>query len=299
MHKKDSRNLQISGSRENVEVQKVSKKLKELLEKKKIDGFAVRESGNTIRLTLPLMDEKDRSRLITSLSEIPGWGMIKIDKPTTKTLVSDEDIEDAFREMIGKYLPKETKVSGSSKNGNLTIFGTASSIHAREALLDLAKECAGVKKVVDQTRVPGSRSDIDLANAIMLSLGNEKKIAIWHLQVVVKSGTVFLTGNAKDKDSVKHAADITEKVPGVRAIENGIRLQSDGVNPDDELKVKIIDEIKKSKDVRARDINPVVVCGNVFLKGYAATTKEIIAAEALVSKIKGVKKVFMELEPKL
>ena len=299
MHKKDSRNLQISGSRENVEVQKVSKKLKELLEKKKIDGFAVRESGNTIRLTLPLMDEKDRSRLITSLSEIPGWGMIKIDRPTTKTLVSDEDIEDTFREMIGKYLPKETKVSGSSKNGNLTIFGTASSIHAREALLDLAKECAGVKKVVDQTRVPGSRSDVDLANAIMLSLGNEKKIAIWHLQVVVKSGTVFLTGNAKDKDSVKHAADITEKVPGVRAIENGIRLQSDGVNPDDELKVKIIDEIKKSKDVRARDINPVVVCGNVFLKGYAATTKEIIAAEALVSKIKGVKKVFMELEPKL
>jgi osmotically-inducible protein OsmY len=299
VNKKDSRNLQISGSRENVEVQKVSKKLKELLEKRKIDGFAVRESGNTIRLTLPLMDEKERSRLITSLSEIPGWGMIKIDKPTTKTLVGDEEIEDAFREMISKYLPKESKVSGSSKNGILTIFGSVSSIHAREAVLDLAKECAGIKKVVDQTRVPSARSDIDLANSVMLSLGNEKKISIWHLQVVVKSGTVFLTGNAKDNTSVRLASDITEKVPGVRAIENGIRLQSEGVNPDDELKVKIIDEIKKSKDVRARDINPVVVCGNVFLKGYAATTREIIAAEALVSKIKGVKKVFMELEPKL
>lgn len=298
MNKKDGKNLQISGSRENVEIKKVTKKLTDLLEKRNITGFTVKASGNTVKLTLPLIDEKEREKLLTSIKEIPGSGMIKFEK-TGKILVSDEEIEDAFREMLGKYLPNEKKVSGASKGGNLSVFGTATSMYAKDAILDLAKECTGVKKVLDQMRVPQAKSDIDLANSVMIALGNEKKIMIWHLQVVVKSGMVFVSGNAKDKESVKLSSEVIQKVPGVKSVENGVRLQSEGVNPDDELKIKIIEELKKSKDVRARDINPVTINGNVFLKGYAATTKEIIAAEAMVSKIKGVKKVFMELEPKL
>lgn len=298
MNKRDAKGLQNSRQSDGSELKKTARKLTELLEKRKLEGFSVRESGNTIMLALPLMDDKEKSKIMNELQSIPGWGAIKLEKSAKKT-VSDEEIEDAFRDMLSRYMPNETKVSGSSKGGNLSIFGTASSVHARDAIIDLGKECMGVKKVLDQMRVPQARSDIDLANAAMLALGNESKIQIWHLQVVVKSGRVFLTGNAKDKNSIKIASELILKVPGVKGVENGIRLQSDGVNPDDELKVKIIDEIRKSKDVRARDINPVVVNGHVFLKGYAATTKEIIAAEALVSKIRGVKKVYMELEPKL
>lgn len=298
MNKKDGKNLQISGTRENVEQKKVTKKLTDLLEKRNITGFTVKASGNTVKLTLPIIEDKEREKLLVSIKEIPNSEMIKLEK-TGKTLVGDEEIEDAFREMLVKYMPNEKKVSGSAKGGNLSVFGTAGSIHARDAILDLAKECVGVKKVLDQMRVPQAKSDIDLANSVMLSLGNDKKIMIWHLQVVVKSGMVFVTGNAKDKDSIKLSSEIIQKVPGVKTVENGVRLQSEGINPDDELKIKIIEELKKSKDVRARDINPVTINGSVFLKGYAATTKEIIAAEALVSKIKGVKKVYMELEPKL
>lgn len=298
MNKRDAKGLQNSRQSDGSELKKTARKLTELLEKRKLEGFSVRESGNTIMLALPLMDDKEKSKIMNELQSIPGWGAIKLEKSAKKT-VSDEEIEDAFRDMLARYMPNEGKVSGSSKGGNLSIFGTASSVHARDAIIDLGKECMGVKKVLDQMRVPQARSDIDLANAAMLALGNESKIQIWHLQVVVKSGKVFLTGNAKDRNSIKIAPELILKVPGVKGVENGIRLQSDGVNPDDELKVKIIDEIRKSKDVRARDINPVVVNGHVFLKGYAATTKEIIAAEALVSKIRGVKKVYMELEPKL
>jgi osmotically-inducible protein OsmY len=298
MNKRDAKSLQISRQHDGSELKKTARKLVDMLEKRKLEGFSVRESGNIIKLALPMMDDKEKGKLLNELQSIPGWGAIKLEK-STKTTVSDEDIEDAFRDMLARYMPNEAKVSGSSRGGNLSIFGTASSVHARDAILDLGKECVGVKKVLDQMRVPQAKSDIDLANAVMLTLGNEKKIQIWHLQVVVKTGKVFLTGNAKDKASIKLTGETIQKVPGVKGVENGIRLQSEGVNPDDELKIRIIDEIKKSKDVRARDINPVVVNGYVFLKGFAATTKEIIAAEALVSRIRGVKKVFMELEPKL
>jgi osmotically-inducible protein OsmY len=298
MNKRDAKSLQISRQHDGSELKKTARKLVDMLEKRKLEGFSVKESGNIIKLALPMMDEKEKGKLLNDLQSIPGWGAIKLEK-STKTTVSDEDIEDAFRDILSRYMPNEAKVSGSSRGGNLSIFGTASSVHARDAILDLGRECAGVKKVLDQMRVPQAKSDIDLANAVMLTLGNEKKIQIWHLQVVVKTGKVFLTGNAKDKASIKLASETIQKVPGVKGVENGIRLQSEGVNPDDELKIRIIDEIKKSKDVRARDINPVVVNGHVFLKGFAATTKEIIAAEALVSRTRGVKKVFMELEPKL
>lgn len=63
---------------------------------------------------------------------------------------------------------------------------------------------------------------------------------------------------------------------------------------------KIIEKgIKDSKDVRARDIKTTVIGGNVFLRGYVKTTKEMIAAEALVSQIDGVDRVYMELEPRV
>ncbi|NTU60748.1 MAG: BON domain-containing protein [Caldiserica bacterium] len=298
MNKKDGKNLQISGTRENVEIKKITKKLTDLLEKRNITGFTVKASGNTVKLALPHIDDKEREKLLASIKEIPGSEMIKFEK-TDKTMVSDEEIEDAFRDLLGKYLPNEKKVSGGSKGGNLSIFGTASSIYARDAILDLAKECTGVKKVLDQMRVPQSKSDINLANSVMLALGNEQRVMIWHLQIIVKSGVVFVSGNAKDKESIHLSSEVIQKVPGVKGVENGVRHQTEGVNPDDELKIKIIEELRKSTDVRARDINPVTINGNVFLKGYAATTREIIAAEAMVSKIKGVKKVFMELEPKL
>ncbi len=65
------------------------------------------------------------------------------------------------------------------------------------------------------------------------------------------------------------------------------------------MRDKIFDSLIRSPSVRARDIKLAVVHGNVFLRGYAASTKEIIAAESMVSSMPGVKKVYMELEPRL
>lgn len=144
-----------------------------------------------------------------------------------------------------------------------------------------------------------AKSDIDLANSVMLELGNEAGISVYHLQVMARGGNVFVTGNAKDDKSVKLATDVISKVSGVKSVENAIRIPGETITTDDKLRDKIFDSLIRSSSVRARDIKVAVVHGNVFLRGYAASTKEIIAAESMVSSMPGVKKVYMELEPRL
>ncbi|NLI40411.1 MAG: BON domain-containing protein [Caldisericales bacterium] len=281
--------------------QSLLKKLSTLLEKRKIVDYSVKLQKNKVLLVLPTMlEEEKREKLVQAIMELQGSENIKIqDQKGPARLLSDEDIEDQFRISLQKYIPKETKVSGSVKDGVMTVYGTTTSAYAREAILDLAKETPGVKKVVDQTRLPMAKSDIDLANSVMLELGNEAGISVFHLQVMARNGNVFVTGNAKDDKSVKLATDVVSKVPGVKSVENAIRIPGETITADDKLRDKIFDSLVRSPSVRARDIKVAVVHGNVFLRGYAASTKEIIAAESMVSSMPGVKKVYMELEPRL
>ena len=285
----------------NKTTQSLIKKVTTMLEKRKIEGYGFTINRGQIKLTLPHIDEDAKIKLKAAIKEIPGFEKITIEdiKTDKGKINSDEDIEEHFNALLSKYLPKETKISGASKDGVLKIYGTASSVHAKEAILDLARESNGIKKIVDQMRLPSAKSDIDLANHVMLELGNDKTFSAYHLQVMARNGIVFITGNAKDEKSLKLASEIVSKVHGVKSVENAIRLQGEGQTKDDNLRDYVIDAILKAPNIRARDIKVTVVHAHVFLRGYAATTKEIIAAESLVSNISGVKKVFMELEPSL
>ena len=210
--------------------QSLLKKLSTLLEKRKIVDYSVKLQKNKVLLVLPTMlEEEKREKLVQAIMELQGSENIKIqDQKGPARLLSDEDIEDQFRISLQKYIPKETKVSGSVKDGVMTVYGTTTSAYAREAILDLAKE-----------------------------------------------------------------------TPGVKSVENAIRIPGETITADDKLRDKIFDSLVRSPSVRARDIKVAVVHGNVFLRGYAASTKEIIAAESMVSSMPGVKKVYMELEPRL
>jgi len=141
--------------------------------------------------------------------------------------------------------------------------------------------------------------DVDLANAAVYSLGNNRDIKVYHLQVFAKSGHVFLSGNTVDKDSIKKSKKIVSKVAGVKSVISSIRLHGTGETEDDKLEKSIYSGIKQSDNIRARDVNITVIGGHVFLRGYVKDTSEIISAEKLVSNIPGVKNVYMELEPRL
>lgn len=281
--------------------QSLQKKLTTLLEKRKIEGFETKLQKGKIILTLPTHFEADElDKLTKAIMEIPGSENIKISSDAgPKKMMTDGQIEDEFGRLVGRYIPKEKNVSGSVRDGVMTVYGTVSSAHARDALLDIAKEMPSVKKVVDATKLPEAKGDVELSNLVMLELGHEPNINVFHLQVMARNGIAFITGNARDDKSVKLTTDVVSKVPGVKTVENAIKMHGEGLSEDDKLRDAILVELLRTPNVRARDIKVTVVHGHVFLRGYAATTKEIVAAESLVSGMKGVKKVYMELEPRL
>lgn len=279
----------------------LQKKLTTLLEKRKVEGFDIKLQKDKILLTLPThMDTDACDKLTKAIMEIQGSEHIKITSLNQpKTVMTDSQVEEEFGRLVGRYIPKEKNVSGSVRDGVMTVYGTVSSAHARDAVLDIAKEMPSVKKVVDATKLPEAKGDVELSNLVMLELGHEPNINVFHLQVMARNGIAFITGNARDDKSVKLTTDVVSKVPGVKTVENAIKMHGEGLSEDDKLRDAILVELLRTPNVRARDIKVIVVHGHVFLRGYAATTKEIVAAEALVSGMKGVKKVYMELEPRL
>ena len=281
--------------------QSLQKKLTTLLEKRKIEGYDVKLQKDKILLTLPThLEQEACDKLTKAVMEIPGSENIKIKTQSgPKTMMTDTQTEDEFSRLVGRYIPKEKGISGSVRDGVLTVYGTVTSAHARDAAIDIAKDMASVKKVVDATKIPEAKGDVELANAVMLELGHEPNVNVFHLQVMARNGYVFLTGNARDDKSLKLTQDIVSKVPGVKSVENGIKMHTDGLTDDDKLRDSVLVELLRSPNVRARDIKVTAIHGHIFLRGYAASTKEIIAAEAMVSSMKGVKKVYMELEPRL
>jgi len=301
-HTRNTNRMIYGDRRDNRTARQVARRLTTLLEKRKIEGYSVTLKDGTVIVELPtVLEDAPRKTLIDAIDQLRDSGLIEIKGETTgaKRAIEDDDIAELFAESLAKFLPKETSISGISDGGVITIVGKISNAHAREAAIDLAKETPGVKKVIDKMRIPVQIRDIDLANAVIFDLSANAKIKIYHLQVFAKNGTVFLSGNAADESSTKDASDVASSVYGVKQVVNGIRLHGDSENNDDKLKKIIEKGIKDSKDVRARDIKTTVIGGNVFLRGYVKTTKEMIAAEALVSQIDGVDRVYMELEPRV
>lgn len=288
--------------KDNRIARQVARKVTTTLEKRKIVGYSVTLMAGRVIVTLP--DDLEDTRRETLISAIFGTRHSELidigdGERRTKNALDDDEIQEHFSDLIQRYLPKEKKISGIAESGTLTLIGRISNARAKEAVLDLAQQTPGVSRIIDKMRIPFTVGDVDLANAVIYDLGNNRNIKVYHLQVFAKSGHVFLSGNTSEQDSIALAEKLAGKVAGVKSVTCSIRLHGTGETEDDKLEKAVCSEIKKSTGIRARDINVAVIGCHVFLRGYAKDTGEIISAEKLVSSIPGVKKVYMELEPRL
>ena len=288
--------------KDNRTARQVARRVTTTLEKRKIEGYSVTLTAGKVIVGLPDdLEGSKRETVIDAITQIRQSELIEFkgENRRTKNALDDDEIQEHYVDLLGKYLPKESKISGIADNGTLTLIGRISNAHAKEAALDLAKRTPGVSRVIDKLSIPYTIGDIDLSNSVVFDLGANRQIKVYHLQIFVKSGHVYMSGNASDQKSIDLAEKTAEKVLGVKSVINAIRLHGKGETADDKL-VKMIEvEIDSSKNVRARDVTVTVIGGCVFLRGYAKSTAEIIAAEELVTGVTGVKRVFMELEPRV
>ena len=116
-----------------------------------------------------------------------------------------------------------------SYDGVVTLFGIVSSHEAKSAAEDDALKVSGVKRVVNELQVVASAKqevvsarDEDLQREVRRALDEH---AFRDVGLEVRNGIVRLTGHVPSGAQSLQAAVVARSVPGVRAVEDDLRLR--------------------------------------------------------------------------
>lgn len=114
-------------------------------------------------------------------------------------------------------------------NGVVTLFGSVPDKTARAAAEADARQVSGVKRVVNELQVvPSAKEeavkarDEDLKAAVKQAL--ERRENLKGIDVDVKNGVARLTGTVDSEQERLEAAIAARSMPGVRAVENDLRI---------------------------------------------------------------------------
>lgn len=116
------------------------------------------------------------------------------------------------------------------------------------------------------------------------------------LKADVIDGEVKLTGvvdTLSEKESLKR---IISGIDGVRGIENGVTISTDGAIDDEDVTFEVMEEFNADPKVNLKHVGARTVKGTVFLKGRVDSEAEIEAAINAAAKARGVRNVVSQLD---
>lgn len=120
------------------------------------------------------------------------------------------------------------------------------------------------------------------------------------IDVTVNEGRVLLTGLVRDGDKANQAVDLAWKVKGVKEVIDEVQLASDGkLKPRDFVAAtrdytitwQIEAKLLFTKRITSVNYQITTVAGVVYLFGVSDSDAEMQKVLAIISKVKGVKKV--------
>ncbi len=168
-----------------------------------------------------------------------------------------------------------------AKDGIITLTGKVNNYAEKYAASEAAERVAGVKAVIDETKVDlplaHQRDDQDIAQAAL----NALKWHVWvpkdALKVKVEQGWVTLEGAVDYKFQQTAAKDAVQSLTGVTGVSNLITLKA-VVAPSD-LKVRIEDALSRAAELDGERIKVEVDGNKVVLRGNVSSWAERDEAE--------------------
>jgi osmotically-inducible protein OsmY len=162
-----------------------------------------------------------------------GGGLVKTDKQLQRDVLGELQREPSV---------DATKIGVIVHNGIVTLSGTVASYAERCGASHAAGRVAGVKAVVNETKVElpsmHQRDDVDIAQAVV----NALKWHVWvphdTIKVKVAQGWVTLEGTVDAKFQRESADDAVRYLTGVKGLTNLIAVRQPVHNPS-EMKTKI------------------------------------------------------------
>ena len=218
--------------------------------------------------------------------------------------VADDRIEAAARDSYNfKTYLKDDRIQVTSRNGVVTLTGTASEDFHKALARETVAGLPGVKGVVDQIEVrdgqPAERSDAWITTKVKAALAFHRNVSAADTAVETRNGTVVLTGKAYSPAQRELTAEYAKNVDGVTAVRNELvvtdakpPMQALGETIDD---ASITAQVKTSllfhKATRALATKVKTRHGAVTLRGQARDSAERDLVSKLAEDVHGVKKV--------
>ena len=206
---------------------------------------------------------------------------------TEKTqTTSDKGLQEAvMRELEWDPMVDESHVGVFVKDGAVTLTGHVSSYSEKWSAVRAAERVHGVRAVADEIEVklPSSsvRDDSDIAEAIARSL-RWNTLVPDTVEAEVRNGVVTLRGEVEWNYQRKEAERAIRNITGVKGVTDLITIKPKLKST--EIEQRIMDALRRSAELDARQITVITRNGTVELHGQVHSLHEKkIAGEAAAS----------------
>jgi osmotically-inducible protein OsmY len=203
--------------------------------------------------------------------------------------ISDEQIEELIQN-AWRYHPRLSafKPQVESTNHNVTLTGKVDNLAARKVAEDIAENTTGVTRVENYIKVRPEKfaDDAALAQAVEEALLRDPYTARFDMKVSARNSRVMLDGRVESIFEKNHAAFVASRVPGVVAVNNGLKVVDLEVprQTDWDLQQKIQDGLRWNPFIGSKGIGVSVKNGIAVLSGTASSWQEKAAATQIAER---------------
>jgi hyperosmotically inducible protein len=126
-------------------------------------------------------------------------------------------------------------------------------------------------------------------------LAEDKDLRGYGLTAEVAGGKVIVTGTVDTLAEKQRAEELLNRIPGVRGLESGIAISTDGRIRDEQIAEEVRQELANTPGVDPRRIGAEVHGGTAVLVGSAESREEEEAPRRAAAKARGVRQVVSRL----
>ncbi|MCS5695699.1 BON domain-containing protein [Desulfofundulus thermocisternus] len=134
-----------------------------------------------------------------------------------------------------------------------------------------------------------------LTRKVQEVLDSDVRTREYGLKAGVVDGKARITGIVDTLAEREQVSRIVSAIEGIRAVENGVAVSTDGAITDDDVAFEVGEELDAA-GINRRHIGVKCVKGVVFLQGRVDSPEEIEAARAAAARARGVKEVVGQLK---